>query len=74
MGRFPLLVDISDEKVLIFGGGSIGERKARLFAKEGANVLVVGTEFTNGLKEMTEEPPLDGEIDLLKEKIVPIEM
>lgn len=74
MGRFPLLVDMSDEKVLIFGGGSIGERKAQLFAQEGANVMIVGTEFTQGLKKMREKSSLNGEVELVKEKIVPNEI
>lgn len=74
MGRFPLLVNMAGEKVLIFGGGSVGERKARLFAREGGDVMVVGTEFTDSLKEMSEESNLDGEIELVKEKIEPSDM
>ena len=40
----PLYHDFTDETVLIFGGGSVGARKARRFAREAA-VLVVSPEF-----------------------------
>lgn len=40
----PLLHDLSDETVLILGGGPIGARKARRFARE-ARVLVVSPAF-----------------------------
>lgn len=40
----PLLHDFADERVLIFGGGSVGARKARRFATE-ATVIVVSPVF-----------------------------
>jgi precorrin-2 dehydrogenase/sirohydrochlorin ferrochelatase len=40
----PLLHDFAGERVLVFGGGSVGARKSRRFARE-AEVLVVGPEF-----------------------------
>ena len=40
----PLFHDFTDETVLIFGGGSVGARKARRFAEE-ADVVVVSPEF-----------------------------
>jgi precorrin-2 dehydrogenase/sirohydrochlorin ferrochelatase len=42
----PLLHDFSDSTVLIFGGGSVGARKARRFARE-AQVVVVSPAFTD---------------------------
>jgi precorrin-2 dehydrogenase/sirohydrochlorin ferrochelatase len=36
----PLYHDFSDETVLVFGGGSVGARKARRFAREAAVVVV----------------------------------
>jgi len=41
----PLYHDFADETVLVFGGGPVGARKARRFARE-ADVVVVSPEFT----------------------------
>ncbi len=40
----PLYHDFTDETVLVFGGGAVGARKARRFARE-ADVLVVSPDF-----------------------------
>lgn len=42
----PLLHDFAGETVLVFGGGPVGARKARRFARE-ARVLVVSPEFAD---------------------------
>ena len=47
----PLMIDISDRKVVIIGGGSVGERKASLFSKY-SNTTVVSAGFTQKLEEM----------------------
>lgn len=36
----PLFHDFTDERVLVFGGGSVGARKARRFAREAAVVVL----------------------------------
>lgn len=46
----PLFVDFSRKRVVIFGGGPVGERKAAYFA--GADVTVISREFTPGLEAM----------------------
>jgi precorrin-2 dehydrogenase/sirohydrochlorin ferrochelatase len=46
----PLFIDFSDKKVVIFGGGAVGERKSRYFS--GAEVTVVSPEFTPCLEAM----------------------
>jgi precorrin-2 dehydrogenase/sirohydrochlorin ferrochelatase len=46
----PLFIDFKGKKVVIFGGGAVGERKAAYFA--GAEVTVVSREFTPGLQAM----------------------
>ncbi len=51
-GYQPLFIDFTERKVIIFGGGAVGERKARYFA--GSNVTVVSREFTPGLLAMQE--------------------
>lgn len=40
----PLVHDFTDETVLVLGGGAVGARKARRFARE-ATVIVVGPTF-----------------------------
>lgn len=47
----PLCLDLSSRSVVIFGGGIVGERKARLFSNY-AKVTVVSKEFSPGLKQM----------------------
>jgi precorrin-2 dehydrogenase / sirohydrochlorin ferrochelatase len=47
----PLLLDLSSKRTVIFGGGSVGERKARLFLGY-TQVEVVSLDFTTGLEEM----------------------
>lgn len=42
----PLFHDFTDSTVLVFGGGAVGARKARRFARE-ARVIVVSPAFTD---------------------------
>lgn len=42
----PLLHDLADETVLVFGGGPVGARRARTFASE-ARVIVVSPAFAD---------------------------
>jgi precorrin-2 dehydrogenase/sirohydrochlorin ferrochelatase len=50
----PLLLDLSSKLVVIFGGGNVGERKARLFSGH-ARVRVVAQDFAPGFKEMEKD-------------------
>ncbi|QLH74303.1 MAG: bifunctional precorrin-2 dehydrogenase/sirohydrochlorin ferrochelatase [Methanomassiliicoccales archaeon] len=43
----PLFIDMRLRKVVVFGGGQVGLRKARFFAKE-ADVVVVSRHFCEG--------------------------
>ncbi len=47
----PLYHDLSDATVLVFGGGSVGTRKALGFAAEANAVVVVSPAFTDRLVE-----------------------
>jgi len=47
----PLLHEFTGETVLVVGGGSVGARKARRFARE-ARVLVVSLEFVEAFEEI----------------------
>ena len=46
----PLYHDFSDETVLVFGGGSVGARKAKRFVRE-AEVVVVSPTFDDRFEE-----------------------
>ena len=46
----PVFIDFSDKSVVIFGGGAVGERKARYFFQK-ANVTVVSRSLTPDLKK-----------------------
>jgi precorrin-2 dehydrogenase/sirohydrochlorin ferrochelatase len=59
----PLMIDLHEKQIVIFGGGEVGERKASLFC-EHAKVKVVSREFTSGLDRFHEE----GKIELIKVK------
>jgi precorrin-2 dehydrogenase/sirohydrochlorin ferrochelatase len=54
MGEYlPLFIDLACKKVVIFGGGAVGERKAKYFAP--AEVVVVSSRFTECLEAMGAE-------------------
>ncbi len=47
----PLMIDFSGRKVIIFGGGLVGERKAGLFSPH-ADTTVISTDFTQELEKL----------------------
>lgn len=51
--HLPLFIDLSGRRVVIFGGGSVGERKALLFSQYTDDVHVVSRDFTRRLKNST---------------------
>jgi len=50
-GLLPLLIDMSDRKVVIFGGGQVGERKAALFSRY-APTTVISRSFTPAIQKL----------------------
>ncbi|WP_323190608.1 bifunctional precorrin-2 dehydrogenase/sirohydrochlorin ferrochelatase [Halostella sp. PRR32] len=60
----PLLHDFSGATVLVFGGGPVGARKARRFARE-ASVVVVSPDFADaefGGSERVRAAPAEGDV------------
>jgi precorrin-2 dehydrogenase/sirohydrochlorin ferrochelatase len=47
----PLMIDLSGRKIVIFGGGSVGERKAELFCGC-SDTLIISLEFSQRLQEL----------------------
>ena len=61
----PLLHDFRGERVLIFGGGAVGARKARRFGAE-ARVLVISPAFEAGPFDPTERRHPDATVELIR--------
>lgn len=69
----PLLHDFTDATVLVFGGGPVGARKARRFARE-ADVLVVSPAFADrefGSAELVRAAPEPADVDGWLERVTP---
>ncbi|MCP1715414.1 precorrin-2 dehydrogenase/sirohydrochlorin ferrochelatase [Methanocalculus alkaliphilus] len=47
----PLIIDCTDKKVIIFGGGTVATRKARYFAGE-ADVSVISRSFSDPITDL----------------------
>jgi precorrin-2 dehydrogenase / sirohydrochlorin ferrochelatase len=52
--RLPLFLDLKARLVVIFGGGAVGERKARLFSQYGP-VRVLSRDFSLGIQELAKD-------------------
>jgi precorrin-2 dehydrogenase/sirohydrochlorin ferrochelatase len=52
--RLPLFLDLTARLVVIFGGGAVGERKARLFSRYGP-VRVLSRDFSLGIQELAKD-------------------
>ncbi|HUS76340.1 MAG TPA: bifunctional precorrin-2 dehydrogenase/sirohydrochlorin ferrochelatase [Methanothrix sp.] len=59
----PLFLDLESRHVVIFGGGKVGERKARLFSQYGP-VRVLSHDFSPGLLDL--EKDRERRIELVK--------
>lgn len=58
---------LDDKTILIFGGGRIGERKARKFLHTNSKVMILGKDFTPELKRLTKSHNIElKQIDLRK--------
>ncbi len=64
MKKFPLFIDLSTQKVLLVGGGSIAERRAKVLCQFCKNIHLVAPDFTEDLTKMGD----DGSVILTKRK------
>ncbi|MEM2933461.1 MAG: bifunctional precorrin-2 dehydrogenase/sirohydrochlorin ferrochelatase [Halobacteria archaeon] len=70
---FPLILNFEDKKVVIFGGGKVGERKAKFFSKL-ARVSIVSREFTPSIKKMAKNGTVELiQVDLSRNNIEELE-
>ncbi|MDR2967674.1 MAG: bifunctional precorrin-2 dehydrogenase/sirohydrochlorin ferrochelatase [Methanobacteriaceae archaeon] len=51
MGWSSLFLEMNKKKILIVGTGEVGKRRAERFLKEGAEVILIGNNISNELKE-----------------------
>jgi len=51
----PLFFDPKGFRVLVFGGGEVGSRRARMFAEAGAHVSIIALEFSERAKELSQK-------------------
>lgn len=63
----PLWFDLGSRKVVVFGGGEVGRRKANYLARE-AEVVAVSREFVNGFSASVELRPGEAE-DSMQEMV-----
>ncbi len=68
MHMIPLMIDLAGKKVVIFGGGEVGARKARFFAPE-TEVTVVSRSFSSqiaspGIERVTCDLSILGDRDI----------
>ncbi len=61
--RLPLFLDLQSRLVVIFGGGAVGERKARLFSQYGP-VRVLSRDFSLGIQELAKDS--QGQVELVE--------
>src|SRR5659263_312837 len=66
MAHVPLFIDLTDRCIVIFGGGRVGERKAKMFCAYG-QTTVISTSFTAELLKMAESGLIDVIADDLKD-------
>ncbi len=66
MAHVPLFIDLRNRCIVIFGGGHVGERKAKMFCTYGLT-KVVSTSFTAELLRMADSGLIDAIVDDLKD-------
>jgi len=56
---FPVLIDIEGKKCVVFGGGSVAERKVKTLLEYGAKITLISPEITEKLKKFIIEGKIE---------------
>jgi precorrin-2 dehydrogenase/sirohydrochlorin ferrochelatase len=64
---YPIMLDLTGKNVVVIGGGKVAERKVKGLREAKANIIVIATEVTAFLKELTEK----AEITWVKKRFSP---
>ncbi|SHF06479.1 precorrin-2 dehydrogenase / sirohydrochlorin ferrochelatase [Caldanaerobius fijiensis DSM 17918] len=59
MAYYPIMLDLSNKKCLIVGGGSVAERKANDLLKAEACVTIISPKVTEGIENLYRERRVD---------------
>lgn len=59
---FPMFVDLSDKKVVVFGAGTIAKRRIRVLKEFTEHLVVIAPEVNKELKELE----MSGELSILR--------
>lgn len=51
----PLIIDLSQKKIIIVGGGKIAARKAKVMREEGAIITFIAPEFSEEVHELSKQ-------------------
>ena len=56
---FPLFVDISEKKMVVFGGGKIATRRVDTLLGFTENITVIAPQVTDRIKKLSKEKQID---------------
>lgn len=62
---YPLMIDLKQKSVVVFGGGNVAKRKVEKLLEYGANVRVVSQDILNGIAEF--ENTFETSISIVKD-------
>lgn len=65
---FPLFISLKNKKILVIGGGKVGERKIKKLFKYSPKIKIVSEEITSGLKRLVDKGLIEWKRKLFEEK------
>jgi precorrin-2 dehydrogenase / sirohydrochlorin ferrochelatase len=51
----PIMIDLSEQKIVIVGGGRVSERRVRILLNSGGLIIIISPEITEGLHSLWKE-------------------